>query len=104
MGMLSADAPNEEWCIVTSTLFQLDWKSLFPHQGLKAMHWMLSADAPNEEWCIVTSGGVTSAWLSVFNYKAPPLMLVKNHGGIEAAQQLPGNDAPPGLHNRLSLH
>ena len=31
-------------------------------------------------------------------------MLVKNHGGIEAAQQLPGNDAPPGLHNRLSLH
>ena len=53
--MLSADAPNEEWCIVTSTLFQLDWKSLFPHQGLKAMHWMLSADAPNEEWCIVTS-------------------------------------------------
>jgi len=30
--------------------------------------------------------------------------LVKKHGGIEAAQQLPGNDSPTGLHNRLSLH
>ena len=53
----------------------------------------------NRGWGILTH----RAWLSVFNYKAPPLMLVKNHGGIEAAQQLPGNDTPSGLHSRLCL-
>ena len=31
-------------------------------------------------------------------------MLVKNHGGIEAAQQPLANDTPTGLHNRPSLH
>ena len=60
----------------------------------------LKAKDVNRGWGILTH----RAWLSVFNYKAPPLMLVKNHGGIEAAQQLPANDTPSGLHSRLSLH
>ena len=31
------------------------------------------------------------AWLSVLKYKALPIMLIKKHGGNQAAQQLPGN-------------